>query len=98
VADVVEEPGNEDEAASGDDPGEQPGRLDHPDGERQQDAGEKACGDSDAAEERRDVVVPAGTRRHRDEPAAERGGAQQRPEDDRGDRQRGERDGRFHGR
>ena len=34
----------------------------------------------------------------RDEPAAQRGGTEQRPEDDRGDRQRGERDGRFHGR
>ena len=37
-------------------------------------------------------------RRDRDEPAAQRGGTEQRPEDDRGDRQRGERDGRFHGR
>jgi len=95
---VVEETGEEDEPAAGEDPGEQPGRVDDARRDGEPDAREQPDWDPDPTEERRRAVVPASAARHRDEPPAERRGAQQRREHDRSDRERDERDGRFHGR
>ena len=97
VPDVVDEPRGEEQGAAGEDPGEQPRRLDRTDGEREDDAGREAARDPDAAERRRGAVVPAlagrvatrrdaavGARRRTQRASAATGSG-------------GDRDGRFHG-
>ena len=97
MADVVDDPCDEEQPASGQDPGELPRRLHGTDGDRERDAGGEPAGDADAAERRRGALVPALSGRLRDELGRGGGGAQEGPEGERRDRQGGDRDGRFHG-
>src|SRR5207253_4752761 len=93
-AQVVGEPGPEDDRAAAEDAEELLARLERVGGQRGADSRQEADEDADPAEERRLPLVPAVAARLGDDTAAERG-ADQRPGGEGGGRQRegGERGG-----
>jgi hypothetical protein len=86
---VVDRADDEHHGAPAEDPGELPARLEGADGERGAHTGDEAGEDADPADRGHVALVPAVASRSGDH-APRHGRAQKEPDDERGDRQRGE--------